>query len=46
VFEAGHELADQLRAMGAKIFTGGSDGSYLLGALTKAAMDFDAKLMG
>jgi 2-keto-3-deoxy-L-rhamnonate aldolase RhmA len=46
VGEAGHELADQLRAMGAKIFTGGSDGSYLLGALTKAAMDFDAKLVG
>jgi 4-hydroxy-2-oxoheptanedioate aldolase len=46
VGEAGHELVDQLRALGAKIFTGANDGSYLLGALSKAAMDFDAKLMG
>ncbi len=46
VGEAGHELVDQLRGLGARIFTGGSDGSYLLGALTKAAAEFDAKLKG
>ena len=46
VGQAGHELVDQLRGMGAKIFTGGNDGSYLLGALTKAAAEFDAKLTG
>jgi len=45
VGEAGHELVDQLRALGAKIFTGGNDGSYLLSALTKAAKDFDSKLI-
>jgi hypothetical protein len=46
VGEAGHELVDQLRGLGAKIFTGGNDGSYLLGALTKAAAEFDVKLIG
>jgi hypothetical protein len=44
VGEAGAELLDQLRDLGAKIYTGGSDGSYLLSALSKAAAEFNAKL--
>jgi len=44
VGEAGAQLVDQLRELGAKIFTGGSDGSYLLSAMSKASAEFDAKL--
>jgi hypothetical protein len=44
VGEAGVQLVDQLRGLGAKIFTGGSDGSYLLSAMSKAAAEFDTKM--